>query len=146
MDTKVFLQNQTARPTVEKDKKSGSASRTKNVAIVGLGYVGLPLALVARARGHRVVGIESDARRQSQIQNASVPDLEDHFTAALRREPLTVRKEFDAVKDADVTVICVPTPVDDDHQPDISILESVCVDVAKHLQKGKLVIIESTVN
>src|SRR6185369_12520711 len=109
METKVFLQNQTTRPITEHTPQNGLGSKTKNVAVVGLGYVGLPLALVARARGHRVVGIESDPRRQSQIQNATVPDLEDNFSAALRRDPLTVRKEFDAVKDADVTIICVPT-------------------------------------
>ncbi len=108
--------------------------------------MGLPLALVARTRGHSVVGVESDARRHSQIKNAAVPDLEDVFTSALRRDPLTVTKEFNAVKDADVVVVCVPTPVDHDHQPDITILKDVCVEIAKNLQKGKLIVIESTVN
>ncbi len=117
-----------------------------HVVVVGLGYVGLPLALLARDRGYTVTGIDVDAKKRAQIRRADVPDLDEVFTAALRREPFVAQSTFAAVKDADTVIICVPTPVDHTHTPDLTILKSACEAVARHMRKGQLIISESTVN
>lgn len=143
MDTKIYSQQY---QTTKSPADGGVAYSTKNVVVVGLGYVGLPLALLARTRGHEVTGIDSDPRKRAGIRTASVPDLEDKFLSALRRDPLRVVGEFAPVAASNIIVICVPTPVDHEHMPDISILKSVCVSVARHLRKGQLIILESTVH
>lgn len=139
------IQHVTREAPVE---KKGSFVRTTHgkVVIVGLGYVGLPLALLARDRGYGVVGIDVDERKRAQIRNADVPDLDDVFTASLRRHPFIPQNTFQGVQDADIVIICVPTPVDHDHLPDLSILKNACEAVAKHMHKGQLIISESTVN
>ncbi len=116
------------------------------VVVVGLGYVGLPLALLARDRGYTVHGIDVDPRKRAQIRNADIPDLDEVFTASLRRQPFVPQSNFSSIKDADMVIICVPTPVDHDHTPDLSILKSACESVAREMHKGQLIISESTVN
>ncbi|HEV8677675.1 MAG TPA: nucleotide sugar dehydrogenase [Candidatus Paceibacterota bacterium] len=119
---------------------------SQKVVVVGLGYVGLPLAILAREHGHRVSGIDiSDARREL-IKTATIPDLEDHQIDALKKKPLAVAGDFSAVDTADIIVVCVPTPVDGDHNPDLSPVIGACEGIAAHLKRGQLVVLESTVH
>jgi UDP-N-acetyl-D-glucosamine dehydrogenase len=118
----------------------------KQVVVVGLGYVGLPLAIVARERGHRVFGVDISPHRREQIHAAMVPDLEDTFTQALQKKRLSVSGTFAAVRHADIIVICVPTPVDGGHNPDLTPVTNACEEIGKHLRRGQLVILESTVH
>jgi UDP-N-acetyl-D-glucosamine dehydrogenase len=85
------------------------------------------LAMLAHREGHRVVGVDVD---ESKLQNL----------------PFQAGIHADLVRGADTIVICVPTPVFEDHSPNFEYLESACGSVAPHLSKGQLVIIESTVN
>lgn len=119
---------------------------SQRVAVVGLGYVGLPLAILARSKGHKVVGIDISDRRRELIKTATVPDLEDHYISALKEKELKTSPTFEAIKDADVAVICVPTPVDHDHNPDLSPVIGACEGIAQYLKKGQLIILESTVH
>src|SRR5689334_14793604 len=105
----------------------------KEVAIIGLGYVGLPLALLVDKHGYKASGIDTDA--------AKVKSLADRA----KRTKLKFGTTFESVKTADIVVICVPTPVKNDSQPDLEPLKSAVTSVAKNLKKGALVIIESTV-
>ncbi|MES2007068.1 MAG: nucleotide sugar dehydrogenase [Patescibacteria group bacterium] len=118
----------------------------QHVAIVGLGYVGLPLALLSRSKGHIVSGIDISLRRRELIKTASVPDLEDIQIASLKKEPLSVSEEYTAIDTADVIIICVPTPVDGDRNPDLTPVTSACEAVGAHLKEGQLVVLESTVH
>jgi UDP-N-acetyl-D-glucosamine dehydrogenase len=118
----------------------------QSVAVVGLGYVGLPLSLLAREKGFSVVGIDLDPRKRATITSGQVPDLDIRFLAALRKKPLRVSGKFSAVKNSRVVVICVPTPVDHSHLPDLSLVASAARSVAEYLRPGHLVILESTVH
>jgi nucleotide sugar dehydrogenase len=105
----------------------------------------LPLALLARMRGHEVAGIDVDAHKRAVISSGQVPDLDVRLLAQLRREPLAISGNFSAVERSRVIIVCVPTPVDHDHLPDLEPLKGAARSLAPHLRPGHLVIIESTV-
>jgi len=118
------------------------------IAIVGQGYVGLPLAIAAANAGHTVYGIDTDSalianlsRGESPIGDITNAQIQSAF--ASRRYFATTN--FESVKDAQIVVICVPTPLDADYKPDLSSLKSALTSVAQHLAPETLVINESTV-
>jgi UDP-N-acetyl-D-glucosamine dehydrogenase len=117
------------------------------IAVVGLGYVGLPLAVAFAHRGFPVTGIDLDPDRARRIMAASsyIEDLED---AALRDVLDTGRfratTDVSALRDADVVILCVPTPYTKAKQPDLTYLLRAGQDLQRHLHPGMLVILEST--
>ena len=117
------------------------------VAIIGQGYVGLPLAMAALGAGHSVVGIDSDAGLVSSLSAgvSVIEDVSDSELAAAIKSGYSVSSSFVAVGDCSVVVICVPTPLDDAGAPDISILIGAVNSVASVVKPGVLVIVESTV-
>lgn len=122
------------------------ALQRESVVIVGLGYVGLPLALNAQMHGFRVSGVDIDARKRATITSGQVQDLDVRLLAELRHSPLPVSGNFSAVERARVVIICVPTPVDERRAPDLGPVKEACRAVARHLKPGHLVILESTVH
>lgn len=117
-----------------------------NIAVVGLGYVGLPLALLAREKGWRVTGIDIDPRKRKQIEEGTVPDLEPAYAWALKKNPLPVYGDFSAIQDANIVIVCVPTPVDHEHVPDLGPVKDSMRGIAKSLHPHQLIILESTVH
>lgn len=119
-----------------------------NIAVIGQGYVGLPLAVAAAGAGHSVVGIDSNSERIDLLNNGKSPveDIADGDIAALiKAGKYLASADFVASADADVVAICVPTPLTADKKPDLSALISATTSVGQNLKKGALVIVESTV-
>ena len=117
--------------------------RPSTVAVVGLGYVGLSLA-VALARRFSVVGFDVDQTRIEQLSVGN--DRNDMLGEADLQQPsLSFTTDPATLSSADVIVIAVPTPVDDSNQPDITALESASKVVGERLHKGSIVVFESTV-
>ena len=121
----------------------------KKVAVVGLGYVGLPLAALCAKMGYRVTGLEANedivstlAQKQCHIRDRAVQRLLD---VAFESGNFEATRDPDAIADCDIYLICVPTPIDNNNEPDLEPLEGACESVAKHLQSGDLVVVESTV-
>ncbi len=115
--------------------------------VVGLGYVGLPLAIEMGKSGHRVVGMEISEERAADINagRSYIPDvptaeLEELVSAGL----LGATCDFSKACDCDVIVICVPTPLNEMKEPDTSYMESAARMIAPHLHDGVLVTLEST--
>ena len=103
----------------------------RSVCIIGLGYVGLPLAELSLANGFEVYGLETDENKVRSLQ-ISHPNIKINAPSALK---------------ADVVIIAVPTPLNDVDKPDFSFVEAACKNVAEHLDNtGRLVVLESTVN
>lgn len=118
----------------------------KTIAIVGLGYVGLPLALLSERKGYKVIGIDADAKKVELLNKRIAPFADEEIAKQLKNSSLEAAADFDRIKDASVIIICVPTPVYENHMPNLEPVENACRSIAKFLQKGQLVILESTVN
>lgn len=122
-------------------------TKTETIAVIGLGYVGLPLAIRASEKGFPVVGFDIDAAKVAAVKNASVTYVTPREQKAL--EAARGFRATDVARDlaeASVFIVCVPTPVNGTHEPDLRPLEGACRTIAAYLKKGDLVVIESTVN
>lgn len=122
------------------------SNNTKTIAIIGLGYVGLPLAILAAQKGYRVIGVDKVEKKIELINNKKSPILDDEISKKIKDVDIEATTSFEKVKDASIIIICVPTPVYKNNMPNLELLEGASRDVAKVLQKGQLVILESTVN
>jgi nucleotide sugar dehydrogenase len=118
-----------------------------DVAIVGLGYVGLPTALAFHACGRRVLGIDVSAQRLTAIRNEQVDLLasdRDRLALALEDEAFILTADPSRMSSAACVIVCVPTPVDEYLVPDLSILQSACSSVVAHAARGQLLMLTST--
>src|SRR5437879_5829005 len=117
------------------------------VGVIGLGYVGLPLAVAFAESGATVIGVDADARRVAGV-NAGASFIEDVPGAALqalvRAGRLAATGEVGGLKEADAIVICVPTPLGKSKEPDISFIVAAADAVATIIRAGQLVVLEST--
>jgi UDP-N-acetyl-D-glucosamine dehydrogenase len=117
------------------------------VGVIGLGYVGLPLAVAFGESGATVIGVDLDERRAATIASGTsiTEDIgNDRIRALLRSERLRVSRNVEALKDADAIIVCVPTPLGKSRQPDISFIENATADIARVLRPGQLIVLEST--
>jgi UDP-N-acetyl-D-glucosamine dehydrogenase len=131
--------------TAEALRQRLAASPT--VGLIGLGYVGLPLAVAFAESGASVIGIDLDARRVDAICSGTsfIEDVPGEQLARLvRTGRLTARADVGALKDADAIVICVPTPLGKSKEPDISFIIAAADAVASIIRPGQLVVLEST--
>ena len=117
------------------------------VAIVGLGYVGLPTALALLGRSPRILGIDISAERLAVIA-ARAADLAEAdrpvLDAALRSGALELTSDTGAVSAADAVIVCVPTPVDSAHVPDLAALRGACASVVAGARPGQTIVLTST--
>ena len=118
----------------------------ETIAVIGLGYVGLPLAVRSRERGFKVIGIDCDKPKVARINAKKSPHLDANLAERLTKVSLEATTDFSRMRDASIAIICVPTPVHEDHTPDLGPVISASESIAPHLKAGALVIVESTVN
>lgn len=121
--------------------------KSAEVAVIGLGYVGLPLAVEKAKAGYKTVGFDVQESKVKMVNeghnyigdvvNAELEDL-------VKKGLLSATTDFSIVKDADFIAICVPTPLDQYQQPDISYVKSSTIEISKHLKRGSIVVLEST--
>lgn len=117
------------------------------VAVIGAGYVGLPLAVEKAKVGFRVVCVEQNERRAAMVNAGEnyIRDVDDNDLRTLVRDGMIrATTSFDVLHDADVIIICVPTPLTDNKDPDISYIVNVTKQIAEHLRPGQLISLEST--
>ena len=123
------------------------AQRTQVLAIIGQGYVGLPLAMAAVDAGWTVIGVDNFAAKVAQINGGSSPveDVsDDQLQAALSSGAFKATTDFSEVALAAVITICVPTPLDDKREPDLTLLRSAATGIAPFVSDETLVVSEST--
>ena len=122
-------------------------SRDIVVGVVGLGYVGLPLAVEKAKAGFKTIGFDVQKKKVDMV-NAGTNYIGDVVDDDLKRivesGMLQATNDFSFVKDVDFIAICVPTPLDKHQQPDISYVRSSAEEIAKHMTKGTMIVLEST--
>ena len=118
-----------------------------NIGIIGCGYVGLPLALSFAGKGHLTVGFDTDAKKveklnrgESYIKHISEGEIAKH----VRAKHFSATADFARLRDMDAVLICVPTPLDERHDPDLSYVQDTARAIAPHLQPSQLIVLEST--
>lgn len=123
------------------------AQKTQTLAIIGQGYVGLPLAMAAVDAGWTVIGIDNFEAKVSQLNAGSSPveDISDQqLQAAIDMGAYKASTDFSKVSQASVITICVPTPLDEKREPDLELLRSAAIGIAPYLSNETLVVSEST--
>lgn len=131
------------RATPNRSKRAGHTV----VAVVGLGYVGLPTAIALRGAGCRIVGIDVSGPRLSAIRRGEAELLESEqrdLRRHLASDGFVLTNRIKALDAADLVLICVPTPVDDQLRPDPRILREACASVVRHARPGQTLVLTST--
>ncbi|HXM99352.1 MAG TPA: nucleotide sugar dehydrogenase [Candidatus Dormibacteraeota bacterium] len=117
------------------------------VAIIGCGYVGLPLALRFAEAGHKVTGYDTDPEKINML-NAGRSYIEHIQQTKIQQfvnsRHFSATTDFSRLKEADAILICVPTPLNEYREPDLSYVEQTALSIQPHLQRGQLVVLEST--
>src|SRR3954471_11743255 len=117
------------------------------IGVIGLGYVGLPLAAEFAANGFKSTGFEVDEKKAAQI-NAGHSYIADVPSEAIKSSVdggrLSATTDFAQLKECDVIIICVPTPLRKTKEPDVSFILAAAEQIRKYLRRGQLVILEST--
>src|SRR3984885_8831036 len=123
------------------------AGKDLKIGIIGCGYVGLPLALRFADVGHKVTGFDTDQEKikklnagQSYIQHISAEKINQH----VQGKRFNATPDFSKLREMDAVLICVPTPLDERREPDLSYVEQTTRSIAPHLQKHQLIVLEST--
>ena len=132
---------------VKEEIKRLVETKQARVGVIGLGYVGLPLAVEFARRGFRSVGFEVDARKADSINRGEsyIPDVpSDALAGVVSAERLHATTDFDELSACDAIIICVPTPLRKTKEPDISYILAASEEITKRLRHGQLVILEST--
>jgi UDP-N-acetyl-D-glucosamine dehydrogenase len=135
----------TSIPTAAPIQTSAAANAV--VAVVGLGYVGLPTAIAMRNAGCRIVGIDVSAKRLDAIRTGRAELLESEradLDGHLAGDGFALTDRIEALDAADLVLICVPTPVDEHHLPDLEILRGACAAVVAHARQGQTLVLTST--
>jgi UDP-N-acetyl-D-glucosamine dehydrogenase len=124
------------------------ADKTVIIGVIGLGYVGLPLAVTFARNGVTVLGFEKSARKAESVNTAQnyIGDVADSDLISVVKETkkLSATTDFSRIKECDAVIICVPTPLDTFKKPDMSYIESSCIDIGRNMKAGTFISLEST--
>lgn len=122
-------------------------SRKAKIAIIGLGYVGLPLAMTFIKKGFKVYGIDVDKDRIKRLKACKSYILDvpsSDIKKAISQDSLTVTTDFRNIKKSDAVIICVPTPLYKTREPDVSYIVSAVKNIKKYMKRLQIVVLEST--
>ncbi|MBO1511772.1 nucleotide sugar dehydrogenase [Metabacillus bambusae] len=122
-------------------------SKNATIGVVGLGYVGLPLAVEKAKAGYQVIGFDVQQERVDMVnkgQNYIGDIVEEELAEMVREKKLIATTDYSKISEVDAVAICVPTPLDTYMQPDTSYVESSSKEISKYLHEGMLVVLEST--
>jgi len=121
-------------------------NKSQKVCIIGLGYVGLPLAVQCALKGYEVYGLENDTKKNDLINAGKTTINEEFLVENLPKVKLTATDDPSIIKKCDIVIMCVPTPIDENYYPDLTPVKVANESIVKNLNSGQLVIIESTIN
>jgi UDP-N-acetyl-D-glucosamine dehydrogenase len=126
--------------------KTKIQQREARIGIIGLGYVGLPLALLYSEQKFRVTGFDIDARKVDTLTKGGsyIYRIEPEEIQAAKKSGFSATSDYSQLSAMDAIIICVPTPLNEYHEPDLSFITDTTHSIAPHLRAGQLVVLEST--
>src|SRR6201993_1849441 len=128
------------------DLKSRIEARKARVGIIGLGYVGLPLALLYSEQKFRVTGFDIDQKKVDTLTKGGsyIFRISPEEIQSAKTSGFNATADYSRISEMDAIIICVPTPLNEYHEPDMSYITNTAHAVAPHLRAGQIVILEST--
>jgi UDP-N-acetyl-D-glucosamine dehydrogenase len=118
----------------------------EKVCVIGLGYVGFPLAVLCSVKGYEVYGFDKDEKKVARIEKGENIVEEKYLEKLIPKAKINIIRDEKDFQKCDIFIIAVPTPVNEKYYPDLSYVKSASETVAKNMQKGALVVVESTIN
>lgn len=122
-------------------------TKTNRIAVVGLGYVGLPLAMLFADKGFDVLGVDVDVRKIKALKNGEsyLPDISDQsLQNMIATGKFRFSDHFASIRDSEAVLICVPTPLTAYQTPDLQYLQAAAQEIGKYVQEGQLIVLESS--
>lgn len=121
-------------------------SRKARIGVVGMGYVGLPLAILFSGEGFQVTGFDIDEKKISTLNSGGsyIVRIEPAVIQTMQRQGFRATSDYQQISAMDAVIICVPTPLDEYHQPDLSFVTGTVEAIAPHVRAGQLIVLEST--
>ena len=141
------MTTRTVQPTSSvSELKSKIEKREARVGVIGMGYVGLPLALLYTEQDLRVTGFDIDQRKVDTLNSGGsyIYRITKEEIGAARAKGLSATSDYSQISEMDAIIICVPTPLNEYHEPDLSYITNTGHAIAPHLRAGQLVVLEST--
>jgi len=133
-------------PQIAQERLDRLKTRTARVGVIGLGYVGLPLSLLLAEAGFKVTGFDIDAKKVDALEagRSYIFRITAEEIAGARKNGFSATTEFARLSEQDAIILCVPTPLTDHHEPDLSFIENTAKAAAPWIREGQLVVLEST--
>lgn len=123
-----------------------NAQKKEVVVVIGLGYVGLPLAVLAAQKGYKVIGLEQNEQKVKLVNEGKNFLEDDYLKANFKAGDVLATTDPSILKKANIILVCVPTPVDEQYNPDLEPVKGAIRAICENMPKNPLIIIESTVN
>jgi UDP-N-acetyl-D-glucosamine dehydrogenase len=140
------ITTQTAFPAIAQERLNKLKTRTASIGVIGLGYVGLPLSLLLSEAGFKVTGFDIDEKKVTDLEagRSYIFRIEATEIQSARKQGFTATTDFSRLSDQDAIIMCVPTPLTEHREPDLSYVENTAKSAAPWVREGQLVILEST--
>src|ERR1700733_13714229 len=135
-----------ALPKIAQERMKRLETRTAKIGVIGLGYVGLPLSLLLSEAGFKVTGFDIDAKKVTDLEagRSHIFRIVHEEIQSARQQGFTATTDFAHLSDQDAIIMCVPTPLTEHREPDLSYVENTSKAAAPWIREGQLVILEST--
>src|SRR5271155_4487350 len=138
--------NQVVLPKIAQERMKRLESRTAKIGVIGLGYVGLPLSLLLSEAGFKVTGFDIDAKKVTDLEagRSYIFRIPAEEIQTARKQGLQATTDFSQLSAMDAIIMCVPTPLTEHREPDLSYVENTAKSAAPWIREGQLVVLEST--
>ena len=142
-----MMKNETlALPDIARERMERLQAHTAKIGVIGLGYVGLPLSLLLSGAGFQVTGFDIDEKKIADLEagRTYIVKIPQEEIQTARRQGLRATADFSKLSEQDVVIMCVPTPLTEHREPDLSFIEKTAQSAAPWVRKGQLIVLESS--
>src|SRR5438445_297764 len=142
----MLTKSEVALPQIAQERLERLEARTAKIGVIGLGYVGLPLSLLLSEAGFKVTGFDIDAKKVTDLEagRSYIFRIPVDEIQSARKQGFTATADFSGLSGQDAIIMCVPTPLTEHREPDLSYVANTAKAAAPWLQEGQLVVLEST--